>query len=38
MKMENVLKAEGAASIKKVLVSSSENVEKNQVLIELDVD
>jgi biotin carboxyl carrier protein len=37
MKMENVLKAESACSIKKVYVSSSESVEKNQVLIELDV-
>lgn len=36
MKMENVLKAENDCSIKKVHVSSSENVEKNQVLIELD--
>ena len=37
MKMENVLKAENDCSIKKVHVSSAENVEKNQVLIELDV-
>ncbi|MEZ4923145.1 MAG: acetyl-CoA carboxylase biotin carboxyl carrier protein subunit [Crocinitomicaceae bacterium] len=37
MKMENVLKAEIDCSIKKVHVSSSENVEKNQVLIELDL-
>ena len=37
MKMENVLKAESDCSIKKVHVSSSENVEKNQILVELDV-
>lgn len=37
MKMENVLKAENNCSIKKVRVSSTENVEKNQVLIELDL-
>jgi biotin carboxyl carrier protein len=36
MKMENVLKAEADCSIKKVLVSSAENVEKNQVLVELN--
>jgi biotin carboxyl carrier protein len=36
MKMENVLKAENDCSIKKVHVVSSENVEKNQVLVELD--
>lgn len=36
MKMENVLKAEGDCSIKKVLVASSESVEKNQVLVEFD--
>ena len=38
MKMENVLKAESDCSIKKVHVSSSENVEKNQILVELDLD
>lgn len=37
MKMENVLKAESDCSIKKVHVASSDNVEKNQLLIELDV-
>jgi len=37
MKMENVLKAEVDCSIKKVLVNSSENVEKNQVLVEFDL-
>lgn len=36
MKMENVLKAESDCSIKKVHVASSENVEKNQVLVELE--
>lgn len=36
MKMENVLKAEADCSIKKVLVRSAENVEKNQVLVELN--
>ena len=36
MKMENVLKAESDCVIKKVLISNQENVEKNQVLIELD--
>jgi len=38
MKMENVLKAEVDCSIKKVLVNSSESVEKNQVLVEFDLD
>ncbi|MBD3636215.1 MAG: biotin/lipoyl-binding protein [Crocinitomicaceae bacterium] len=36
MKMENVLKAENDCSIKKVHVTSSDSVEKNQVLVELD--
>jgi len=36
MKMENVLKAENDCVIKKILISSSENVEKNQILVELD--
>ena len=36
MKMENVIKAEAACTIKKILISKSENVEKNQVLIELE--
>mgnify|MGYP001352384362 CR=1 FL=1 len=36
MKMENVLKAEGDCTIKKVLVNTEESVEKNQILIELD--
>jgi biotin carboxyl carrier protein len=38
MKMENVLKAEFDCSIKKVLVNSSESVEKNQVLVEFDLN
>lgn len=36
MKMENVLKAENDCTIKKVLVNSSESVEKNQILVELE--
>jgi biotin carboxyl carrier protein len=36
MKMENVLKAENDCTIKKVLVKSSESVEKNQILVELE--
>lgn len=36
MKMENVLKAEADCSVKKVLVKSTENVEKNQILVELN--
>ena len=36
MKMENVIKAEVECVIKKIHISSQENVEKNQVLIELD--
>lgn len=36
MKMENVIKAEVDCVIKKIHISSQENVEKNQVLIELD--
>jgi len=36
MKMENVIKAEAACIIKKVHIQKLENVEKNQVLIELD--
>ncbi|MCH2224780.1 MAG: acetyl-CoA carboxylase biotin carboxyl carrier protein subunit [Crocinitomicaceae bacterium] len=36
MKMENVLKAENDCSIKKILIEPSQNVEKNQILIELD--
>lgn len=36
MKMENVIKAEMDCVIKKVHISKQENVEKNQVLIELD--
>ena len=36
MKMENVLKAENDCVIKKILIASSENVEKNQILVELD--
>ena len=38
MKMENVLKADSSCSIKKVHVSSSDNVEKNQLLVELEND
>jgi biotin carboxyl carrier protein len=36
MKMENVIKAEAPCTIKKILISKLENVEKNQVLIELE--
>ena len=36
MKMENVIKAEVDCVIKKIHISSQENVKKNQVLIELD--
>lgn len=36
MKMENVLKAENDCVIKQVFVKASDNVEKNQVLVELD--
>lgn len=36
MKMENVLKATGEGKIKKIRVSSKENVEKNQILIEFE--
>ena len=36
MKMENVLKSENDCSIKTVFINASENVEKNQLLIELD--
>lgn len=36
MKMENVLKAASDCSIKKVHVVSSDNVEKNQLLVELE--
>ena len=36
MKMENVIKAEVDCVIKKIHISSQENVEKNQVLIDLD--
>lgn len=36
MKMENVIKAEVDCVIKKIHISSQQNVEKNQVLIELD--
>lgn len=35
MKMENVLKAEHDCTVKKVLVSKGNNVEKNEVLVEL---
>jgi acetyl/propionyl-CoA carboxylase alpha subunit len=38
MKMENVLKAESDAVIKKININKGESVEKNQVLIELDLD
>lgn len=36
MKMENVIKAEVDCVIKKIHISNQQNVEKNQVLIELD--
>ena len=36
MKMENVLKSDSDCTIKEVNVSALENVEKNQLLIELD--
>ena len=36
MKMENVIKAEMDCTIKKINISKLENVEKNQVLIELE--
>jgi biotin carboxyl carrier protein len=37
MKMENVIKAETACIIKKILINKLDNVEKNQILIELDM-
>jgi len=37
MKMENVIKAESACTIKKILICKQDNVEKNQILIELDI-
>ena len=36
MKMENVIKAEMDCIIKKIHIAKLENVEKNQILIELD--
>jgi len=36
MKMENVLKSPGEATIKKIEVSEKESVEKNQILIEFE--
>lgn len=36
MKMENLLKAEANCTVKKIHVNKLENVEKNQVLVELD--
>jgi acetyl/propionyl-CoA carboxylase alpha subunit len=36
MKMENVLKSEGSFKVSAISVSTDENVEKNQVLIELE--
>lgn len=36
MKMENVIKAEMDCTIKKIHIAKLENVEKNQILIELD--
>lgn len=36
MKMENVIKAEADCTIRKILISKLDNVEKNQILIELD--
>lgn len=38
MKMENVLKAEASCRIKKILINKLDNVEKNQILIELDIE
>jgi len=38
MKMENVIKAEVDCVVKKVHITKLENVEKNQVLIELDFE
>ncbi|WP_035842464.1 acetyl-CoA carboxylase biotin carboxyl carrier protein subunit [Crocinitomix catalasitica] len=38
MKMENVLKAESDAVIKSILIEEGVSVEKNQLLIELDID
>lgn len=38
MKMENVIKAETICIIKKILINKLDNVEKNQVLIELEID
>lgn len=37
MKMENVLKAVAPCRIKKILINKLDNVEKNQILIELDI-
>ncbi|MBK7130928.1 MAG: acetyl-CoA carboxylase biotin carboxyl carrier protein subunit [Crocinitomicaceae bacterium] len=36
MKMENVLKAENSCVVRKINIKPLENVEKNQVLVELD--
>lgn len=36
MKMENVIKAEASCKVKKILVANLDNVEKNQILIELE--
>lgn len=38
MKMENVIKAETDCVIRKILIGVQDNVEKNQVLVELDFD
>ena len=38
MKMENVIKAETICIIKKILINKLDNVEKNQVLIELEIN
>lgn len=36
MKMENVIKATGAGTVKSILVSNQDAVEKNQILIEME--
>jgi len=38
MKMENVIKAETTCIIKKILINKLDSVEKNQVLIELEIE
>ena len=36
MKMENILKAAGEGTVKAIRVSTKQNVEKNQVMIEFE--